>query len=883
MDKTDLTPILVAVASGPPHLIADFVHQVRSIAPDHSLHVVSEFPPPAGTWIPYRFELTTQENLERCHAEIGDRPVRLCALLDISGAQYQGMKQLAFGLAPGQWAFFNQNLRRFLAPPRSLYAVAKRKAWRLKHALRLQLSAGGRIHAWASRVVNPRSLPQPFLYRKALHRRRADPVRISRPVLEVLPTGIAVVIPSRNGRELLARALPLVLRESPAQAIVVDNGSDDGTAAWIREAFPEVEVVEDRKPLTFSVAVNRGIARVRVSHVCLLNNDMEIEPGFFSHLRGAFDADPDLFCATAQIFFPEGRRREETGKAVMPVLRDPQHFPLRCDPPIPGENFSPVLYGSGGCSLYETAKLRALGNFDESFAPAYVEDLDIGYRGWQAGWPTVFCANARVLHHHRATTARYFRPEEIDKAVQRNYLRFLTRSVASRDVFERLWREAIVRLNLSRNLSALRFAARASEARPVFGTGNEELILALGSGDIAVFPGIAPRGLPVVAIATCYAPFPLSHGGAVRMFNLMRRAAQEFDQVILYFSDTLDPPPQELLEVAVEVVVVRRHGSHIKAFRELPDAVQDFRSLAFEGALREAVRRWKPFAVQLEFTQLAQYAEACAPAKTILVEHDITIDLYEQLANQAAGGMRWELERQLGLWRKFEMTAWEKVSAVVAMSERDRVRIGGSGNAIVLPNGVDTNRFQPFADQPEPRRILFIGSFAHLPNLIAIAWFVNHVWPLLTGATLHVIGGSRADYFLNYYRDRIDIDLNQPGIQVEEFVADVRDAYRRAEIVIAPLQASAGTNIKVLEAMAMGKPVVSTSAGIHGLHLHPGRDVIVVEKASEMADAIRSLMDDPELCTSIGTAARQTALLSDWDRIAERQTAFYQSLRAEIA
>src|ERR1017187_853218 len=149
------------------------------------------------------------------------------------------------------------------------------------------------------------------------------------------PSGISVVIPSRNGRALL-------------------------TAQW-----PALQVEVSAAQLSFAAAVNRGIGRARYSHVCLLNNDMLIEPGFFSALRSAFGQAPGLFCATAQIRFPAGVRREETGKAVMAQThRD--DFPLRCDEPIAGEDLTWVLYGSGGCSLYDTGMLRALGGMDEA-------------------------------------------------------------------------------------------------------------------------------------------------------------------------------------------------------------------------------------------------------------------------------------------------------------------------------------------------------------------------------------------------------------------------------------------------------------------------------------------------------------------------------------
>jgi glycosyltransferase involved in cell wall biosynthesis len=117
--------------------------------------------------------------------------------------------------------------------------------------------------------------------------------------------------------------------------------------------------------------------------------------------------------------------------------------------------------------------------------------------------------------------------------------------------------------------------------------------------------------------------------------------------------------------------------------------------------------------------------------------------------------------------------------------------------------------------------------------------------------------------------------LKQPGIETEGFVADVRTAYARAELALAPLTASAGTNIKVLEAMAMGRVVVSTPAGINGLELHPGSDLMVASTAADFAAEIRALSADPKRRRSIERQARETALRYDWSAIAELQNNIY--------
>ncbi len=884
-------PVKVVFLTGTEQRNERLIERMRALEPELPLYVVSEFPPEKDLWIPYYIRRGLCENLRRCRAALRGKRIRLAAILLEPGLPYRRMRLAAFLLAPLRLLFFNEGLDHFMLRPWCARPIARYFLWRAENIARWQFRPGGPIYTFLWRVRHPSAFRRPLLYRLAglawhVPPSPSPPLSPSPPPL---PEGTSVVIPSRNGRDLLERNLPAVLREGPSEVIVLDNGSDDGTAGWLREHYPEIGIEESREPLSFARAVNRGLRRARFSHVCLLNNDMAIEPGFFAPLRGAFRRVPDLFCATAQIFFPPGVRREETGKAVMPLrsreyLQDyPEAFPVTCDLPLDGEDLSYVLYGSGGCSLYSTAMLRRLGGFDEIYEPAYVEDLDAGVRAWQRGWPTVFAAGARVLHEHRATTSRYFTADELDRILEINYLRFLARTAGS----ERMWRYAVDRLNLlavrrsAAAMAALEKAWRIALSRRKGGVH----FLPLVTGDVAVFPGAGARAKPVVLVASPYLPFPLSHGGAVRMYNLMRRAAADFDQVLVAFSTDLKTPPKEVLDICGEVVVVRMVGSHARPRTDRPDIVEEFDSPSFRAAMRQTVRKWKPEIAQLEFTQMAQYARDCAPAKTILVEHDITLDLYRQLLANAAGGLEeYDTRQELARWERFERDAWRVVDCVVTMSEQDRNAVSGA-RAVTLANGVDLERFRPCGSEPDPRRLLFIGSFAHLPNVLAIAFFLNEVWPRLKqyAPRLHVIAGARHRYYLDHYRDRVTLDLEQPGIEVEDFVSDPRPAYRRTTVVVAPLVASAGTNIKIMEAMAMGKAIVSTPPGINGLELAPGRDVVVAETAEEMARAIAELLDNPERRKAIEREARARVERDyDWDTIALAQAGLYREL-AETA
>ena len=388
---------------------------------------------------------------------------------------------------------------------------------------------------------------------------------------------------------------------------------------------------------------------------------------------------------------------------------------------------------------------------------------------------------------------------------------------------------------------------------------------------------------PTVLVVSPHVPYPLSHGGAVRMFNLMQRAAAEDWNLVLLccVEDPISSAPAELLRICTEVVTVYRRGSHIRKMGRLPAEVQELDSAALRGALRQVLEKWKPTIAQLEYSQTAIFARECGScgAATVLVEHDVTLDLYAQ---RMAEERTWYLEEQWKRWKRFERAAWREVDRVVVMSDRDRQL--STPDAAVLPNGVDLTRFRPSLGKERAARLLFIGSFRHWPNLAGIDAFLRLVWPLLAdcGASLHIIAGPDYQYWLDGYRDRIQPDFGGDGITIEGYVEDPREAYAEAQIVVVPLRASAGTNIKVLEAMAQGKAVVSTESSVHGLELASGDGVVIAGLGEQMADVIRRLLRDDKERARLGARARQIVETRfDWDRIAVEQQKLWTELIAD--
>ena len=179
--------------------------------------------------------------------------------------------------------------------------------------------------------------------------------------------------------------------------------------------------------------------------------------------------------------------------------------------------------------------------------------------------------------------------------------------------------------------------------------------------------------------------------------------------------------------------------------------------------------------------------------------------------------------------------------------------------------------------------LLFIGSFRHFPNIAAYRFFAERVWPLLRDkfpqSTVTVVCGR--DH-LTHWRAFTDSPepAADPRMRMYGFVEDVRPRYREANLVLVPTTISAGTNIKVLEAMAMRRAVVSTTSGCAGLGLLHGHSVWVADTPEAFAAGIATLLADPERRADIAAAAYAHAIRQfDWQAIGEKQRDLLRSLR----
>jgi ribosomal protein S18 acetylase RimI-like enzyme len=375
-----------------------------------------------------------------------------------------------------------------------------------------------------------------------------------------------------------------------------------------------------------------------------------------------------------------------------------------------------------------------------------------------------------------------------------------------------------------------------------------------------------------VAVVSPYFPFPLAHGGAVRIFNLLREMAGEFDIFLFAFRDSEKSEDlRPVLDLCARVILVDKPRYREPRWSTLaPPEVHEFRSPAMSRALAGIRAEHKIEAVQVEYTMLAPYAGDS------LVEHDVTFALYRQIRDRSPGiTQRWDYWR----WHRFETKWIRRYRKVVVMSEQDRALLDRP-NVTIIPNGVDLDRFTPEIERPG-ERLLFIGSFRHFPNIVAYRFFVDQVWPFVRknpAITLTVVAGPDPLLYWRAHTGLLAIPQDD-RIRLLEFVADVRPLYIEANLTIVPTLESAGTNLKVLEAMAMDRAVVSTSSGCAGLGLEHGVNVWIADHPGDFASAIEALLQDADLRRRIAASGRIHAERNfGWRPIGAHQRALLRGL-----
>lgn len=701
----------------------------------------------------------------------------------------------------------------------------------------------------------------------------------------------SVVIPNWNGRELLEKYLPSIVTalagHSENEIVVVDNGSTDGSVELVRARFPQVNLVALPKNLGFGGGSNAGFRAAKNDVVVLLNSDMRVAPDFLAPLLEGFE-DPEVFAVSCQIFFSDPNKlREETGLTQGWWQDGGLRVRHRIDAAV--DDLFPCFYGGGGSCAFDRRKFLELGGFDELLAPFYLEDTDLGYMAWKRGWKVLYQPRSVVYHEHRGTIGKRFREEQIQAVLKKNYLLFCWKNIhewrklAAHFCFA--WAGALLavvfgdvalRPNVAAIWRAFRQLGQAGRsrrlARRLARIGDTEAFRRpMGGYYRDRFAEIerVPERLRVLFVS----PYPICppvHGGGVFMYQTLRRMAKlaEVHVVELLDWEWQEKDNEELREFCASAEwLVRPSGMPKDMGSLLPHAVREFANGDLEWLIHRQMYLKKIDVLQLEYTPLAQYHGEYRRIVTALFEHDV----YFQSIGRGLGhmiGVSDEAKARIEYLRalRYELGVLPRFDQVQVCTPANREYLLSFRPELEpklrdgLRAGIDTSRYEFRPSGREPLTMLFVGSFRHEPNRVAVEWFVRQVLPLILarqpGVKL-VLAGSDPPAAHTY----ADFAAN---LEMAGYVDDVREPLARYSVFVCPILSGSGVRVKLLEAFAAGIAVVSTWVGAEGLARKDGEFCALSDDPQGFADRVLELLDDPQKAAAMAARARKE-VEANWD------------------
>jgi sugar transferase (PEP-CTERM/EpsH1 system associated) len=402
-----------------------------------------------------------------------------------------------------------------------------------------------------------------------------------------------------------------------------------------------------------------------------------------------------------------------------------------------------------------------------------------------------------------------------------------------------------------------------------------------------------------ILYVTQIVPYP-PHGGVLqRGFNLLRELGKSHEVHLLAFHHPDELPNGEPVELSKRELgafcadieyfdlAPKKSAAHMAAglamaaFHPEPFSVLAHRSSLLAQRISKLCAAKPGFdLVHLDTIALAPYSIHCGRAPIVMAHHNIESQLMERRAEREKGWLqKLYVRQQAKRIRRLESRVAGQFAINITVSQADAEllkQICPDARTAVIPNGVDTDYFHPRPGNETPT-LVFTGGMGMFANRDAVHWFIDSIWPLVKQrvpeAQFLAIGKKASEHALaSAARDS--------SIQVPGFVPDVRPYVERSAIYVVPIRVGGGTRLKVVDAMAQGKAIVSTSLGVEGIEGSDGEHFVVADEAQAFADRIVHLLQHPEERERLGAAARERAQKTYcWKSLGEQLNRVY----AEVA
>ncbi|HEY3580953.1 MAG TPA: glycosyltransferase [Pyrinomonadaceae bacterium] len=386
---------------------------------------------------------------------------------------------------------------------------------------------------------------------------------------------------------------------------------------------------------------------------------------------------------------------------------------------------------------------------------------------------------------------------------------------------------------------------------------------------------------------------PVDKGGKIRSYNMLKELKRSCHITYLTLDDgSADANARELAsEYCHELVSIPHRVREkftpgfyldlvVNLTSDLPYAIKKYESPAMRDEISRRVNDGRFDVLICDFLAPAVNVPRNIDCPSVLFQHNVEAMIWKRHYEvQTNAAKKSYLFRQWQKMHAFEAKTCPEFDCVIAVSREDRDLMEqeyGLKEVYDVPTGVDTEFFRPSGSRERrAENLVFTGSMDWLPNEDAIRYFTEQILPRVKqevpNVTLTVVGR-------NPYPGLLELSKRDPAVIVTGRVDDVRPYMDEAAVYIVPLRIGGGTRLKIYEAMAMEKPIVSTSIGAEGLPIEDGREIVLADTPETFADAVVKLIKQPELAEEIGQrAAAKVRQKFGWDKVAESFAAICES------
>jgi len=391
-------------------------------------------------------------------------------------------------------------------------------------------------------------------------------------------------------------------------------------------------------------------------------------------------------------------------------------------------------------------------------------------------------------------------------------------------------------------------------------------------------------------------PLPADTGGKIRTLNILKQLARENHVHLACFSFENDDAQlaDDIKKLGIEVTLVPMNESSIwkKAFGlyfySIPFSLAKYNTASMATTVKDLLKANQFDAVHVDHLHMAHYIKYFRDTPRMLDEHNVEYKILERCADVETSPVKRHAyhDQAVKMWA-FEADMAQRFQCVFACSEDDRVLLNRITSGLipihVVPNGVDTEYFQPQKDNAADQEdaLVFTGSMDWLPNDDGITYFCRDILPLIWQAKnkvkMYVVGKNPSAAVK-------ELAAKDSRVIITGRVDDVRPYIERSKIFIVPLRIGGGTRLKILEAMSMHKAVVSTTIGAEGIQYTRDVNIALADNPQQFAHKVIDLIDHPARIKSMGIEGRQLVLEKyDWNVIGQKLNAIYEKAIHELS